>query len=391
MDGDTGRSDARFDERFLDAIERSVLLASVAAERRTAVLEALRLRRVERMQGEALCNEGDVATSFWLLTRGRTTVTGRTPSGGVFVEQRGPGDLVGELAAMRPGSRRSATIRALDQQVEAYCLSMRAIDALPCEDRLGIWQGLAVHVAGKLAATVPARTSASIIADERETLLRRFVNEDALGKVRAEAQGGRADAQGSYERREAVILFADLVGFSAMAERAEPEDVARSIKAAMSVQADLVEEHGGFVDKLMGDGLMAYWLPEADTPEERKRAAAAAVDAAFAAADRVAALSHPVTHRPLAVRIGLHIGKVHYGNFGSDRRWAVTLIGQPVNIAARIESAKPANGEREGFGLLRVSSEMAELLDSRHLDALPDRATVTVKSDIVTFIHRKPE
>ena len=383
--GDLARLDASGAAERLDhALNQSGLLARVAADRWQVVLDALHLRRRELMHGEALCKEGEAATTFWLLTRGQVAVTGQTPDRGVFVERRGPGDLIGELAAMRLGSRRSATVRALDHQTEAYCFSMRAIEALQCEDRLGIWQGLAVHVAGKLAATVPARTSALLMGEEREALLRRFVNEDALGRIRADGQGG-------YERREAVILFSDLVGFSAMAEKASPEEVADSIRAAMSAQADVVEEHGGFVDKMMGDGLMAYWLPESDACDERRRVANAALDAAVAAAGGVAAVSHPLTGQPLRVRIGLHIGQAHYGNFGSDRRWAVTLIGQPVNLAARIESAKPPEGEGDAYGHLRASAELAKLLDDRHLSALPDRATVKVKTDLVTFIHRKPE
>lgn len=372
------------DGRLADALDRSGLLARVATDRRQAVLEALHLRRKELMQGEALCTEGQTATSFWLLTRGQVAVTGQTPGRGIFVERRGPGDLIGELAAMLPGSRRSATVRALDHQTEAYCFNMRAIEALQCEDRLGIWQGLASHVALKLAATVPARTSALLMGEEREALLRRFVNEDALGRIRADGQGG-------YERREAVILFSDLVGFSAMAEKASPEHVAASMRAAMSAQADVVKDHGGFVDKMTGDGLMAYWLPESDALDERRRVANAALDAAIAAAGRVAAVPNPVTGEPLQVRIGLNIGRVHYGNFGSDRRWAFTLIGQPVNVASRIESAKPPLGEGDAYGPLRASAQLAELLDERHSAALPDKATVMVKTDLVTFVHRQPE
>ena len=384
MDGVACMDGSRANSRLKDVLDRSRLLARVAMGRRQAVLEAVHLGRMELMQGEVLCTEGENATSFWLLTRGQVEVTGQTPDRGVFVEQRGPGDLIGELAAMLPGSPRSATVRALDHQTEAYCFSMRAIEVLPCEDRLGVWQGLASHVAVKLAATVPTRTSALLVSEEREVLLRRFVNGDALGRIRADGPEG-------YERREAVILFSDLVGFSAMAEKASPEQVAASLRAAMSAQADVVEEHGGFVDKMIGDGLMAYWLPESDALDERRRVANAALDAAVAAAGRVAAVPNPVTGQPLQVRIGFHIGQVHYGNFGSDRRWAITLIGQPVNVASRIESAKPTAGEEDAYGPLRVSAELAELLDERHLAALPHKATVMVKTDLVTFVHRQPE
>ena len=384
MDGDMRLERTQVEHRFAEALEVSGLLAEVAEDRRQVVLCALRLRRSELVQGESLCGEGETATSFWLVTRGQVAVSGSEPNRSVFVERRGPGDLIGELAAMRPGSRRSATVTALDHQTEVYCFNMRAIAGLPLEDRLGIWQGLAIHTAAKLAATVPARTSAFLIGEAREDLLRRFVNKDALGHI-------RLDGREIYERREAVIMFTDLVGFSAMADKATPEEVAASVRAAMAAQVSVIEDHGGYVDKLMGDGLMAYWLPESDAPSERRRVANMAMDAAVATEDAVAGVLHPVTNLPLRARVGVHIGPVHYGNFGSEHRWAVTLIGQPVNLAARIESAKPTGTDGTMYGPLRASSTMAELLDERHLTALPDMATVQVKTDVVTFIHRKPE
>ncbi len=210
----------------------------------------------------------------------------------------------------------------------------------------------------------------------------------------------RSEAHEAYEQREAVIWFSDLVGFSAMAAQAESQQVADSVLAAMSTQSDSIEEHGGLVDKFMGDGLMAYWLPHSDDPAEYRRVAAAALDAAFTALARVKAVPSPVTGKEMGVRIGLHIGRVHIGNFGSGRRWAFTLIGQPVNLAARIESAREplltVDDARDAsaagaYGPVRVSTDLAALLDDRHRLALPDTAEVQVKTDRVTFIHRKPE
>jgi class 3 adenylate cyclase/CRP-like cAMP-binding protein len=370
-------------ERFARALERSGLLAGMEEGRRAAVLASLRPRRKDLMQGQALCQEGEEATSFWLLTRGEVQVAGKTPSREVFVERRIAGDLIGELAAMRPGTTRSATVTALDHAVEAYCFSMRAVDALPAEDQLEIWRGLAIHVAGKLASTVPARVGAHLLGEEREALLRCFVNEDVLGSIRSAEHR-------PYEYREAVIWFSDLVGFSAMAGKATPDEVA-AVRAAMSAQSDAIATTGGHVDKMMGDGLMAYWLPDSDAPEERRRVANAAFDAAVAAARAVEGVLSPVTCLPMRVRIGLHVGEAYYGNFGSEDRWAFTLIGQPVNVAARIESAKPEGEGAPSYGPLRVSADLAGRLDDDRRGLLPHPVTAQVKTDIVTFFHRQPE
>lgn len=371
-------------ERFVRALERSGLLAGMQEGRRAAVLARLRPRRKDLVQGQALCQEGEEATSFWLLTRGEVQVAGKTPLREVFVERRAAGDLIGELAAMRPGTTRSATVTALDHAVEAYCFSMRAVDALAVEDQLEIWRSLAIHVAGKLASTVPARVGAHLLGEEREALLRRFVNEDVLGSIRSAEHR-------PYEYREAVIWFSDLVGFSALAAKATPDEVATAVRTAMSAQSDAIEAAGGLVDKMMGDGLMAYWLPDSDAPKERQRVANAAFDAAVTAMRAVEGVLSPVTGLPMRVRIGLHLGEAHYGNFGSEERWAFTLIGQPVNVTARIESAKPEGDDAPPYGPLRVSADLAELLNNNRRPLLPHSVTTQVKTDIVTFFHCQPE
>lgn len=371
------------DGRLASALVHSSLLGNLDEDRRTAVLARLRLRRHDYVSGEALCREGERATSFWLLTRGTVEIAGHTPSGEVSIETRGAGDLIGELAAMRPGSMRSATVTARGHDTEAYCFSIAALDALASEDQVEVWRGLAIHVAAKLAATVPTRASAHQRSAEKEALLRRFVNDDVLGSIRSETHE-------AYECRQAVIWFSDLVGFSAMAARVSGEELAATIQAAMSAQSDAIEAHGGLVDKFIGDGLMAYWLPQSEAPAELRRVADAALDAAFEAQARVAEVPCPVEGGEVAVRIGLNVGCVHIGNFGSGRRWAFTLIGQPVILASRIESAKPPEGE-EGYGAVRASTDLAALLAPRHRGALPDAAEVQVKTDRVTFIHRKPE
>lgn len=369
-------------QRLADAIRLSGLFSELPPERRDHVMGNLLQRRKEYRHGEPLCSEGEHATAFWLISRGQVTVEVGDKDGGVFLVQRGPGALIGELAALRPGAVRSATVRAVGNETEAWCIEVAAFDDLGIEDQAVVWRDLAMHIAGKMADAVPARVASHRLADERETLLRHFVNDDALGLVRA----GGAQVR---EVRRAIIWFSDLVGFSSMAANAAPEAVSRSVNAAMAAQSDIIEYHEGLVDKFMGDGVMAYWLPKSTAEHEMRRVAGLAVDAAAACLEAISALRSPSGDQALQVRIGLHMGDVHYGNFGSGRRWAYTLIGQPVNLAARIESAKPEGGA-EPFGPLRVSSDLAAFLDPDRQQRFPDLVLTQVKTDRVTFVHRQP-
>jgi class 3 adenylate cyclase len=370
-------------QRRADAIRLSGLFSELAQGRRDHVVRNLLQRRKEYQHGEPLCSEGEQATAFWLISRGLVTVEVGDKDVDVFLVQRGPGALIGELAALRPGAVRSATVRAMGNDTEAWCVDVAALDDLAIEDKAVVWRDLAMHIAGKMADAVPARIASHRLANERETLLRHFVNEDALGLVRA----GGAQVR---EVRRAIIWFSDLVGFSSMAASAAPGAVARSVNAAMTAQSDIIEYHEGLVDKFMGDGVMAYWLPKSTAELEMRRVAGLAVDAAAACLDAISALRSPTGETTLQVRIGLHVGDVHYGNFGSGRRWAYTLIGQPVNLAARIESAKPENSA-EPFGPVRVSSDLAAFLEPHRLQRFPDLASTQVKTDRVTFIHRQPK
>lgn len=370
--------------RFAAALEASGLVEYLPHERRDAVIAALKPKQRTYRDGEMICRAGEAGTSFWLLTRGSVDVRSRTETGETLVESRGVGDLVGELAAIRPASRRSANVIAHGHRVEAYCIAVAALEELPCEDRAALWRGVASHVAGKLANAVPSRAEAYLAADSNEALLRLFVNEHALGESRSEL---RRD----YHHREVVVWFSDLIGFSSIASKVDPEQAARLIKHAMTLQSDAVEIHGGYVDKFMGDGMMAYWLPESSQRAERRRVANAAVEAALAALDGISGVVSPLPGHPVSLRIGLNIGMAHIGNFGSARRWAFTLIGQPVNIAARLEQTKPEQVSASAFGPLRVSTELAELLDDRLRVRLPDLATTRVKTDIVSFVHRAPK
>lgn len=148
----------------------------------------------------------------------------------------------------------------------------------------------------------------------------------------------RAGTAGSFasEAREVTVLFTDIRGFSLLAEHMAAADTAALLNEHFSLLAACIEAEGGTVDKFIGDSLMAFW----GAPEEQQDHAARALRAADAIRravlidnSRRAALGRP----PIRLRIGLHSGPVVVGNIGSASRINYTIVGDTVNVAARIE------------------------------------------------------
>ena len=150
----------------------------------------------------------------------------------------------------------------------------------------------------------------------------------------------------------------------------------------MKAQADAFEAAGGYVDKFMGDGMMAYFsVHEGADAVAVAALCEGALDAALAAHRGVMAV--PMEGEPLALRVGLHLGEALAGNFGSDQRMQVTLLGADVNTAARLEQAKPDTligaVEDTVLGDIRVSQEFFDALPEERRAHLPYQAVVKAK------------
>jgi len=145
------------------------------------------------------------------------------------------------------------------------------------------------------------------------------------------------------ERRVITILFSDLAGFTPVAERLAPEEVARIVNRHHSEMTDAIMDHGGMVQKFLGDGILAYFgAPVAD-----ERQAGRAVRAALEMQRRMAPLAAELAvsrHAELAMRIGIHRGECVVGNMGSSRRFDYAAVGDPVNLASRLEGANKVYG-----------------------------------------------
>jgi adenylate cyclase len=149
-----------------------------------------------------------------------------------------------------------------------------------------------------------------------------------------------------------TILFADIRGFTAFAERESPEKVVGLLNRYFSLMSEIIFSHGGTLDKYIGDGLMAIFGAPTASPEDAKNALKAAVTMQVQLITLNKELEAEGFQR-IQIGIGLHTGVATIGYIGSDRRSEYTAIGDTVNLASRLESS--ANG-----GQILVSEATAQ-------------------------------
>lgn len=156
------------------------------------------------------------------------------------------------------------------------------------------------------------------------------------------------------QEAEIAVLFCDLRGFTALAERRLPFDTVYLLNRYFATAGLAVERSGGRVDKFIGDGMMALF----GTGGDRDRGCRQAINAAARIAEGLEALNRAMAgelERPLRVAMGLHAGPAIIGEMGYGRATSFTAIGDSVNVASRLESiAKELNAE------LVVSAPVAE-------------------------------
>jgi len=142
--------------------------------------------------------------------------------------------------------------------------------------------------------------------------------------------------------REVSVLFADIVAFSTRTERMAPPAVSRLLNGLFSELVEIVFSHEGTLDKFLGDGMMAIFGAPNDLPDHASKA----VECAMAMQKRVAELDvREGSTEPMRLRIGINSGVVIAGDIGSERRVEYTVLGNTVNVAARLEALVAQPGQ----------------------------------------------
>lgn len=175
------------------------------------------------------------------------------------------------------------------------------------------------------------------------------------------------------ERKELSIFFSDLQGFTSISEKLSPEELTSLLNNYLSAMTEIIHEEGGTVDKYEGDAIIAFWNAPLDVPDHE----ACAVRAALRCQKRLAQMRpemRKIVGTDMLMRIGLNTGVVVVGNMGSHSRFDYTMLGDAVNLAARLEGANKEFGTYTMISAATCNAVKAKALTSGN--DLPERANL---------------
>lgn len=173
--------------------------------------------------------------------------------------------------------------------------------------------------------------------------LQRYHSPAVIDEVMQEETQPEGDPR-RLKRAEVTVMFADIVGFTAYSEHAQPEDVAELMEKYFTFAVEAIFEHGGTLDKFIGDCVMAFFGAPVSYPDHAFRAVAAAKKIR----DDLSRWNQERIQRglaPVKMRSGINTGPVVVGDIGSNRRVDYTVLGNTVNVAARLEEKVATPGD----------------------------------------------
>jgi adenylate cyclase len=196
-------------------------------------------------------------------------------------------------------------------------------------------RSLILLVSGMLAGAVgmqlrrqfEASIKAATARDRITNLFGQHVSPQVVERLMLEGKGAESDI------RRVAVMFVDFRSFTAAARERSPQEVVDRLDGAFAILVDILDRHGGIVNKFLGDGFLALFGAPLQADNAAHHAVAAAREM-LEANNRI----NKATHWPLRIGIGIHIGEVVAGSIGSPRRKEYTVIGDTVNFAARVEA-----------------------------------------------------
>jgi adenylate cyclase len=235
----------------------------------------------------------------------------------------------------------------VDAEADLYYHAARSLIVLIC----GM---LAGAVGMQLRRQFEASIQAATARDRITNLFGQHVSPQVVERLMAEGAGTDS------EIRSVAVMFVDFRSFTAGARSRSPQQVVDRLDGAFAVLVEILDRHGGIVNKFLGDGFLALFGAPLEAPDAAHRAVAAAREM-LVANERI----NSATSWPLRMGIGVHFGDVVAGNIGSPRRKEYTVIGDAVNFAARLEALN-----KELNSQFLISSAVREALGEAAQDAV---------------------
>lgn len=198
-----------------------------------------------------------------------------------------------------------------------------------------------LRILGNAMNSAAANLASSEEQIKREVEIRKDLRRYLPGELVDQVVRRERDMALGGERRAITVMFADVAGFTPLAEQRAAEEVVTILNQLFTILTEIVFRHGGTVDKFLGDSIMAFWGAPSEQPDHAALALAAAEDMQswLETANESWEQRYGVRIR---LAVGVNTGEAIVGNFGSEARMEYTAIGDVVNVAARLEAiARP--------------------------------------------------
>jgi len=295
--------------------------------------------------GEYICRMGDEANELWIVVEGSVDV--EINDYPLRLPSFHPYQLMGEKGVIGIFKQRIAPLKAAAHITKLLMIRGEDVDTHP-EVHL-IYKNIAAINSSRVETAHKELESLARDRRDKSELLRRYVGTDILNRREL-----RPESFTSCSDEEVVIFFSDIVGFSTWSDGREAAEVASFLRGTLRLQSKAINNNGGFIDKYIGDGVMAYWPIFAGL---RQEACTRALNAAIEIIRELAEI--PMNAHHAQARIGLHVGKVFAGEFGTMERVQYTIVGTAVNLAARLEQVKTGifDGKEIQLGPIKISGD----------------------------------
>lgn len=176
------------------------------------------------------------------------------------------------------------------------------------------------------------------------------------------------------ERRDMTVFFSDVAGFTSISERMNPDELVVLLNRYLSAMTEVIFEYDGYLNKYMGDGIMAFWNAPVKQADHAERACRCALKSMRRLNEFNVELKSQGIN-PLGARIGLNSGTMVVGNMGSQQKSDYTVMGDNVNLGSRLEGANKAFGSS-----IMISEFTYEIIQNQFEVRFLDRIRVPGKA-----------